>query len=146
VHGLLIGLHYCGRREAVHRNSTTLLISCVCCVHAGSSASKPHEASHGYLEQELDLLKDLTTCHLDCTEARNGSSSIAYPPYSIAHGVRGAIKQPHALGRKTIAMSATGVGGELLYNTHNIYGLSEAAATHAALQNVLGKRPFILTR
>jgi alpha-glucosidase (family GH31 glycosyl hydrolase) len=115
------------------------------CCFAGSS-SQPHEASHGYLNQELDQLKDLTTCQLDCMQAQNGSSSIAYPPYSIAHGVRGTIKQPYALGKKTIAMSARGVDGELLYNTHNIYGLSEAAATHAALKTILGKRPFILTR
>jgi alpha-glucosidase (family GH31 glycosyl hydrolase) len=112
---------------------------------AGSN-KQPHEASHGYIDKELDQLQELTTCQLDCTQARNGSSSIAYPPYSIAHGVRGAIKQPHALGTKTIALSARGVDGELLYNTHNIYGMSEAAATHAALKSILGKRPFILTR
>ncbi|KAF6264757.1 glycosyl hydrolases family 31-domain-containing protein, partial [Scenedesmus sp. NREL 46B-D3] len=112
----------------------------------GSGAGKPHEASHGYLDQELDQLKEITTCHLDCTQARNGSSGIAYPPYSIAHGVRGTIKRPYALGKKIIAMSASGVDGELLYDTHNIYGLSEAAATHSALENILGKRPFILTR
>ncbi|WIA37090.1 hypothetical protein OEZ86_014060 [Tetradesmus obliquus] len=131
---------------ALHSDSRLhKLLGGIQAITAGSS-KQPHEASHGYLDQELDQLKDLTTCHLDCVQATNGSSSIAYPPYSIAHGVRGSIKQPSALGKKTVAMSATGVDGELLYNTHNIYGLSEAAATHAALETVLGKRPFILTR
>jgi alpha-glucosidase (family GH31 glycosyl hydrolase) len=43
-------------------------------------------------------------------------------------------------------MSAKHVDGQLQYNTHNLYGLSEAAATQWALQEITGKRPFILTR
>lgn len=105
-----------------------------------------HEASHGYLEAELDQLKSFTTCHLFCEVPANGTSSIAYPPYSIGHGVRGAKSQPYALGKRTIAMNAVGRDGHMHYDTHNVYGLAEAAATHAAMQSVLGKRPFLLTR
>ena len=62
------------------------------------------------------------------------------PPYRInnAHG--------QLLGHNTIGTTATHADGSLEYNAHNLYGLSEAVATHAALQKVTGKRPFILTR
>lgn len=62
------------------------------------------------------------------------------PPYRVnnAHG--------QLLGHNTIGTTAAHADGSLEYNTHNLYGLSEAVATHAALQKVTGKRPFILTR
>ena len=62
------------------------------------------------------------------------------PPYRInnAHG--------QLLGHNTIGTTATHADGSLEYNAHNLYGLSEAVATHAALEKVTGKRPFILTR
>lgn len=62
------------------------------------------------------------------------------PPYRInnAHG--------QLLGHNTIGTTATHADGSLQYNAHNLYGLSEAVATHAALERITGKRPFILTR
>ena len=62
------------------------------------------------------------------------------PPYLIdnAHG--------QLLGHNTIGTTAEHADGTVEYNAHNLYGLSEAVATYAALQKVISKRPFILTR
>lgn len=83
----------------------------------------------------------MANCELQCKQPPPGSK-LAYPPYAIHN--QGSSKA--ALGSKTLPMSARHVDGQLLYDTHNLYGLSEAAATCWALQEITGKRPFILTR
>ena len=47
---------------------------------------------------------------------------------------------------QTLPVTARHANGELEYNMHNLYGHTMATTTHAALQSVNGKRPFILTR
>ncbi|KAJ7120271.1 glycosyl hydrolases family 31-domain-containing protein [Mycena epipterygia] len=62
------------------------------------------------------------------------------PPYAI-HNANGRLSL-HAL-----ATNATHAGGYSELDTHNIWGLMEAEATHKALQTLLpGKRPFIISR
>lgn len=62
------------------------------------------------------------------------------PPYRI----NSANGQP--INQRTLGMTATHADGSLEYNAHNLYGLSEAEATCGALQDITGKRPFMLTR
>lgn len=62
------------------------------------------------------------------------------PPYRINNA------DGQLLGHHTIGTTATHADGSLEYNAHNLYGLSEAVATYTALQKIIGKRPFILTR
>ena len=62
------------------------------------------------------------------------------PPYRIDNA------KGQLLGHRTIGTTAVHADGSLEYDAHNLYGLSEAVATHAALQKITGKRPFILTR
>ena len=64
------------------------------------------------------------------------------PPY-IVHNLA-LSHQP--LGNKTLAVSAAHYDGTLEYDVHNLYGLSMALATHAALVKTRQKRPFLLTR
>ncbi|KAL8120882.1 alpha-xylosidase 1-like [Apium graveolens] len=78
-------------------------------------------------------------CCLDCrniTDTRWDN-----PPYKI--NASGMVEAP---GFKTIATSATHYNGVLEYNAHSLYGFSQAIATHKALKDIQGKRPFILTR
>ena len=63
------------------------------------------------------------------------------PPYRVnASGAQ------VPLGFKTIASSAEHFNGILEYNAHSLFGFSQAIATQRALQNLQGKRPFVLTR
>lgn len=81
-----------------------------------------------------------SNCELSCTQPLP-DNKLAFPPYSI-HNLHNRLP----LGSKTLPMTAQHVDGQLQYNTHNLYGLSETAATHWALGQVTGKRPFILSR
>lgn len=79
-------------------------------------------------------------CELNCRPP-SADNKLAFPPYSINN-----LQNRVSLGSKTLPMTAQHVDGELQYNTHNLYGLSEAAATRWALQQITGQRPFILSR
>ncbi|KAJ7318767.1 glycosyl hydrolases family 31-domain-containing protein [Mycena albidolilacea] len=62
------------------------------------------------------------------------------PPYAI-HNANGRLSN-HAL-----ATNATHAGKYVELDTHNLWGLMEAEATHKALKSVLpGQRPFIISR
>ncbi len=63
------------------------------------------------------------------------------PPYAINHRLHSA-----PLGVHTLSMAAQRRNGELEYNTHQLYGLTEVIATHAALRALMPGRPFVLTR
>ncbi|KAG8053555.1 hypothetical protein GUJ93_ZPchr0001g33097 [Zizania palustris] len=78
-------------------------------------------------------------CCLDCKNLTN--TRWDEPPYKI-----NASGETTRLGFKTIATSATHYNGVLEYDAHSLYGLSQAIATHQALQGLQGKRPFVLTR
>lgn len=78
--------------------------------------------------------------------ARNYSFSEAQrravnPPYAVNNARHSA-----ALGTHTMSPAAQRIDGNLEYNTHQLYGLSQVAATFAALQHITPGRPFVLTR
>jgi len=62
------------------------------------------------------------------------------PPYAIHNGFG-------RLAEHTLATNATHVDGQVELNVHNLWGLMEEKATHAAVREVLpGKRPFLISR
>lgn len=67
------------------------------------------------------------------------------PRYQVANSNAGL-----PLGTNTVGLSVTGWGadgpGAQHFDTHSLYGFTEAAATHAALLEVTNMRPFVLTR
>lgn len=66
---------------------------------------------------------------------------IAHPPYAINNqGWRG------PLGTKTLAVTGKHNNGWLQYNTHNLYGFSEARSSYQAMLETTGQRPFLLSR
>ncbi|CAM6084914.1 unnamed protein product [Calypogeia fissa] len=83
----------------------------------------------------------LTTCFLNCSSTFPSGSIYDNPPYSI-NAADGHVN----LGTKTIEIDARHDGGEIEYNTHNMYGFTEAISTNKALISALNKRPFVLAR
>ena len=62
-----------------------------------------------------------------------------FPPF-IPHTSQG------SMGGKTMSMNSFHAGEILEYNAHSLYGFMESIATRSALEEVLGKRPFLLSR
>ncbi|CCM04271.1 uncharacterized protein FIBRA_06441 [Fibroporia radiculosa] len=65
--------------------------------------------------------------------------NLNYPPYAIHNGFG-------PLNVHTIATNATHAGGYVELDVHNMWGLMEEKATHMAVQEILGTRPFLISR
>ncbi|CAN1137851.1 Alpha-xylosidase 1 [Linum perenne] len=124
---------------------------------------------HGFLQKVpvdglwLDMNEPLTFCFGECKSPEesgrpcpgdgpfwvcclNCDQTVARtrwddPPYKI--NVRGS-QQP--LDVYTIALSAVHYNGVLEYDAHSLYGLTQSIATHKALLDLRGTRPFVLSR
>lgn len=79
-------------------------------------------------------------CPLRC-EQPPSEDLLAWPPYAINK-----LNSKAALGHRTLDMRATHQDGTLEYDAHNLYGLSEAKVTAAAVEEVTGRRAFVLSR
>eukprot|EP01136_Pigoraptor_vietnamica_P014105 Opistho-1_new@55911 len=63
------------------------------------------------------------------------------PPYKINN------QNSHApLSSKTLSMDSVHHGGLLEYDVHNLFGLTEAIATRAALEKIRSSRAFVISR
>ncbi|WCJ19441.1 Alpha-glucosidase [Euphorbia peplus] len=83
--------------------------------------------------------KEPVGCFLNCKNLTDTKWDT--PPYKInASGIMA------PLGYNTIATSAVHNNGVLEYDAHSLYGFTQAIATHKALLETRGKRPFVLTR
>lgn len=72
----------------------------------------------------------------------NNDSPVNNPPYNINN-----FNSHASLNTKTLPMDALHASGTLEeYDVHNLYGLSEAVATHTALESIQKVRSFILSR
>ena len=68
-------------------------------------------------------------------------SSLIHPPFDINNG-----NQHWPLSSWGAGVTASHANGLLEYDVHNLYGLSEAVATNAAMQRITGNKPFLLSR
>lgn len=75
------------------------------------------------------------------TSPNTPNSTLDNPPYQINHS-----NGRKSINERAIPATATHFNNYTEYNVHNLYGHMEAKATHDALVQLTGKRPFVLSR
>jgi alpha-glucosidase (family GH31 glycosyl hydrolase) len=80
----------------------------------------------------------IRNCCLSCHTV-DATNPLDFPQYHI-NNIYG------HLSTRTLAMSNLHYGNISVYNTHNLYGLSEQIASNRAMSQIRGKRAFVLSR
>ena len=103
-----------------------------------------HPNASNYWLEEIDIFRKILPVDglwIDMNEISNFITSqplnqLDDPPYKIKKAVID----------KTVPPSSIHYGNITEYNAHNLFGFLESKATHDALINNTGKRPFVLSR
>ncbi|KAJ0409813.1 hypothetical protein P43SY_005707 [Pythium insidiosum] len=86
----------------------------------------------------VGAIDKITTCCLACVDDKNKWN---HPPFAINNG-----NNRDAIFNKGISTSALQYGGIRQYDSHNLYGFTEAIATNAIQERIFQKRSFVLSR